>query len=480
MQYLRFLPALIIGLSLAFSAQAKTTKKDAATKRSPANSTGLKAGMDQTCNCQIGEDKGVVRFELAENCGEDRLYLQDDLELFRRLDRKGEFTREHISKAAEQVPPKCMLFLMRASFRDRPRTADQKKLREIIDGTLTQEEADKKTYKPDPSMFADCPEANGTPVRVGGKPCITEEYFNIVSNSLRYMSECMGIPLRKIIPKLANESGLNMNAFGPVNDAGIGQFTASALEDVSQNLEIEKKNIRQRAQDGNTACQKLIAFEDALPRTPEDVQYPDANRCHVISIPPNPVRSMIYYGVFYNAMKRHAGNSWKRSGKNDPEGLSLDQLLEKAAIEPKHHEKIKEKLFILAYNTGPAPPVSFLKNWLRYRLNKPDKPINMKEFDFDFWPPTGWTTGDAEARTLADKEGRKKGWDKKKTDAYYRKERNKRRATKILALRKGDTLTLPEYMAAYNDNIYIAAVKAQAKFLDTKIGPGICTEANYL
>ena len=46
--------------------------------------------------------------------------------------------------------------------------------------------------------------------------------------------------------------------------------------------------------------------------------------------------------------------------------------------------------------------------------------------------------------------------------------------------KKGKPLTFAEYLYAYRNSNYIAAVKEQANLLDKGLGEGTCTEAKFL
>jgi len=411
---------------------------------------------DMSCSCQMGEQSNIITFEKPEDCGDDRNYLQDKFQAFKKADPKGLFTAgRDYSKTADVLPRKCVLYIMRKFWKNRALTPEEK-LQADIEYNRTappDQQRDIKPvteYKKDPHLFAKCDkDPNGLPERYGHKACVTEDYVNLVYNSLIDVADCLDVPAKFIAPKLSNESGLHVNAFGLVNDGGIGQFTDQALADVAQNFD----NFRGRIV-GSTkeSCKRLKSFPGVVPASGKEILVQDANRCHAISTPPNPLRSLVYYGIFYHATKRNANGAFNKSKDDkDPNFKSIEELLKQAGIADYDREKMKEMLFVMAYNAGPGRPAIIYREWLKYRLQTIKKyPITKADFNMDYWPT------------------------RDQLKAKYGEERAK-------ALnKKGKPLTLAEYMFAYKDSLYIAAVKAQARMLNKDLGEGTCTEPKFL
>lgn len=431
--------------------------------------------IDLSCSCSVRGSENSVSFETANECGPDRNYLEPSLRAFARIDPNGNFlnTRPYAG-GRNKVPPKCVLYVMRTAFRDLARTAEQKKAEDIAKGVLTAEEIAAKNYTPDHSQFATCSGPNAEPVRHRFKPCITQNYFNTVYNSLSDVSECLDIPMNITVPKFANESGLNNNVLGPVNDGGVGQFTESALRDVQIQYPRYRAEIMASTK---PACQRLRSIPGALVANASEIRTSDAERCHAISMPPNPVRSMLYYGIFYQTQKQYTANAWGGTDPKRPEEETVESLLVAAGANRMDREKLKQMMFIMGYNSGPRPPITGFKEWLRYRIAKKAK-ISAKDFDFNFWPPKGFSAiqKDAERDVLAMAPSR--GWNEARTRLEVTKERVKRRTTHVGA--DGRVLTLPEYYYVHMNSIYISAVKVQATTLNKAMGAGTCTQQKFL
>lgn len=427
---------------------------------------GLKASGkdDMTCTCQLGTDTNILKFEDPEACGKDRNYLDDSMKAMKVLDPKGYYTggRDY-SQTASILPRKCALFIMRRFWRDRARTPEERRNEDLEFNRTAppdkqREIKDISQYKPDPHLFSKCgPNKHGVPERYGHKACVTEPYVNLVYNSLIDVADCLGVPAKFIAPKLSNESGLHVNAFGLVNDGGIGQFTKQALDDVVQNYDGFKGRI---TKSDKASCKRLRAIPGAVPRDSKDILTADENRCHSIAVPPNPLRSLIYYGVFYHATKRNADNAYNRkTDPKDPNFKSTEALMKEAGVAGLDQDKIREMMFVMGYNTGPSRPSSILREWLKYRIEQakqcPAKkpcPVTKADFNMNYWP----------------------------TKAQMQAKRGTERAQAIADAKNGAPLTLAEYIFGWKDNLYIAAVRAQARVLDQGLGEGTCTESKFL
>lgn len=475
---MKILLLLLLCLPNAHAASNSKATADMLRPLLNANTTlnrGSYKNMDMSCDCSIKGSDNEVTFETTDSCGPDRNYLQGSLLAFRKIDPKGAFlnTRPYAG-GKNLIPPKCVLYVMRTSFRDVARTPEQKKQEDIAAGKLTAQEIADKNYTPDPSQFASCKSSNGEPVRIRQKPCITEDYFNLVYNSLSDVSECLDLPMSFTVPKFANESGLNNNVLGPVNDGGIGQFTESALKDVANNYPEFKNQI---LASNKASCKRLRSVPGALVNTAADIKTSDAERCHAIAMPPNPVRSLLYYGIFYQAAKRYSNNAWNEGDSKQPGYEGVDELLRKSGAKL-DNAKLREMLFVMGYNSGPRPPVTGFKEWLRYRASLKNGKISAKDFDFNFWPPKGFSAIQKDAENDVRALAATKNWDEARTRREISLERAKRRTAHVGAV--GRPLTLPEYFYVYQNSIYISAVKVQATRLDKALGAGTCTQQKFL
>ncbi|MGZ3774738.1 MAG: hypothetical protein ACXVCY_04670 [Pseudobdellovibrionaceae bacterium] len=421
---------------------------------------------DLTCNCKLGGQTNILMFEKPEDCGPERNYLQSEIKAFAAIDKKGSFSAPRdYSKTADVLPRKCALFIMRKFWKDRALTP-QEKLDADLEYNRTAPDNDKRPikniseYHQDPAIYSKCDkDRNGVPVRYGHKACVTEDYVNLVYNSLLDVTDCLDVPPKFVAPKLSNESGLHVNAFGLVNDGGIGQFTVQALEDVKQNYEEYKSKI---VNSSKASCKRIKEIPGAVPASSNDIMSADANRCHAIATPPNPLRSLVYYSIFFHATMRNSERAFYKSKDSKDENFrSTEELMKQAKISDFDIKKIKDMLFVMSYNVGPDRPATVFREWLKYRIGMINKySITKADFNMVYWPESNETKNSAGQPT-------KKGEERAKI-ILAKKPRNRQ------------YLSFAEYLFAYGDSLYIAAVKAQAQKLDKELGAGTCTENKFL
>ena len=107
-------------------------------------------------------------------------------------------------------------------------------------------------------FFARCAGPTGSPSRGGMKPCISKILVNYTYNALMDVADCMNINPKSLLPKLSNESGLIINTFGSGMDAGVGQLTGDAIEEVNKYFDGYLREIRAAATAGKVSCQRIV------------------------------------------------------------------------------------------------------------------------------------------------------------------------------------------------------------------------------
>ncbi|MFZ4403567.1 MAG: hypothetical protein ACOYOK_05635 [Pseudobdellovibrionaceae bacterium] len=191
-------------------------------------------------------------------------------------------------------------------------------------------------------------------------------------------------------------------------DSGLGQMTKSALLDVKENiqnaytwsyiLEAEKDQFGEfvRDQNGKIKLKKRDKVSDSCQRLKKlnpklwssDIQSDVKNRCSMVIAPPNPLRSLVYYGVLFKSNRRNIDNHWlNQKIKDRIEKINLSAIQTKDdQISPSDQQSIKDMLTLLSYNAGPGSSVVFFANWLDYRLDaaKIDRFKIQRKKDFDF------------------------------------------------------------------------------------------------
>ncbi|MCE3011364.1 MAG: hypothetical protein LW875_12220 [Proteobacteria bacterium] len=431
-------------------------------------------------------DLGNLSLEDETACIPERQYLKDQLSKFSELDPQQVFTGNRSSEQLEGafVPRKCVYYAMKHFAFD------------ILKGD----------QKASPS-FSKCEKESGFPNYGNYAPCLTEKYLNIVYNTFIDVSDCLGLPQKLMMAKLFNESGFHINAGAPLReyrdnkiqpevlsypfpeslkdaniiggDAGIGQFTGAALNDVRKTYPQWRDFIRKS---DKASCQRVRDFAGALPEI-EKIDPDLGNRCVVVKAPPNPLRALVFYGIVYKNNQRAIDNVWSRE--------EVDRLLNEAGFSASkaQKEKMQEMLLVLSYNAGPKTAVILFKNWLISR--KPiarQKPIAVADFDFGIPLPQekivvkAGTEAKSFGRLTAD-EVIFLNQEYKTLSHLNRKTRDQNERFAILEKFQLHQLSFPRFLRIYRTGWakgYLTYVKGFADILDKNVGQGTCAPESFL
>lgn len=270
---------------------------------------------------------------------------------------------------------------------------------------------------------------NGTKLAMGFKPaCVTDTYVNAVYNSLADVTDCLNINMKELLPKLYNESGLHVNTLGGGYDAGVGQLTVSALREVHMRYNGIPKNptslewyMREIAKSPKESCKRIVkqksAYTFAIPKGKKFCAYGDADngtcyqpwiadhRCSVITTPENPLRNVLYTGIFYRSMVRSATGVTFNGGEDflngqpvTPQDIftgymgSSDFVTRLQALGATHADQkiVKQMLVSFGFNAGLKTGKIFLENYLKQREAK-GKALNDADFDFQTIASGKWS-----------------------------------------------------------------------------------------
>lgn len=359
-------------------------------------------------------------FETPESCGPERNYLEKDLAQINPLFKN---TRKDISSDAP--PRSCATYIMknfasldaRLAFRSQCVDKNGRQLSSPVRFHETErvneggQEVEKKIY------FK--------------SPCVTEDYVNSVYNSLIDVSECLNIPVKELLPKLYNESGLHINTLGPANDAGVGQLTLSALGgDVFEPLNDKYKDgdpnrtnqkstfqyyIEEMTKSSKPSCQRILSQQNVVNLVPAgeilcDSKYAKtakgknecypvwdiSHRCDFISSPENPLRNVVTLGMLYRNNLLHSTGIKYVAGKDAlgdtpytagmPYGgyFSKEKYVEKLqslGVQHPKQEVLKTAILSLAFNAGLPAAKRFMTNYINDRVMLK---VRTTDKDFDF------------------------------------------------------------------------------------------------
>lgn len=335
------------------------------------------------------------QIESVGSCGPDRNYL---LKGITALPADYRQTRQQVGSS--QIPRACVTYIM-------------------------QNFINAKTTKS--GSYGYCATKSGQPTRGEDgngsyMPCVTESYVNSVYNSLLDVSDCLNIPIKELMPKLANESGLHVNTLGPDADGGVGQLTRSALQSVYMRYEnIPDREstleyyVREMSKSGKKSCQRIIAQKSAyqvdIPAGKKNcmIHEEDENcfkpwmvqsRCEFMSAPDSPLRNVLFTGIYYRTMLINATGVTYRAGEDvvwkdggfvtltdrlDFNGyIARKQLTERfknLGIRNPSQEVVRQILVAFGFNGGIGTGQTLLDNYLKLRQER-NLPLTAADLDF--------------------------------------------------------------------------------------------------
>lgn len=323
-----------------------------------------------------------------------------------------------------------------------------------------------------PKSLARCPGGmNTAPQRGGSKPCISKNLVNLTYNHFTDVAECLNIDPKDLLPKLSNESGLLINTLGAGFDAGVGQLTQSAIEEVNKHYdryfgEVEKGSIKK------PSCLRVMQYKAYLKKAKDPLAF----RCSFIAPPENPMKNIMYMAI-YNRMnmdnllgtKYIAGETFiDNNGQmvqltNTPSDrivggkFGINEIQAKFAqlgIADVNLGSLATMVAFNGYNTGPSTAFNMLNEYLTKRIAAKK---SLTERDFDFHNPKTATDIDGKIKTVTEIARlfvRSAFIKQNDPDA-----KNKVKRAKLLPekIRKSHLLTFPEFLI-YNQNNFDGSI----------------------
>ncbi len=226
-----------------------------------------------------------------------------------------------------------------------------------------------KQFQLPDSTRGSCPKGvKAQPVRGAPKPCISKALVNATYNSFVDITSCLGVNPKSLLPKLSNESGMLINTLGMGLDAGVGQLTISAIEEVNNHYSSFIQEVEANAAT-KPACARMLKYKSLLAQTGSG----SYERCGLIAAPENPVKN-----IFYMAMlnRLNTATAVRRFENNDIQGK-----LAKLGLADANMNALIEAISLASYNAGPAVPFNSLNEYLDKRI-KFGKKISVADFDF--------------------------------------------------------------------------------------------------
>lgn len=237
------------------------------------------------------------------------------------------------------------------------------------------------------------------PVRLpGAKPCVSENLVNATYNSYVDVMDCLNLNPKLFFPKISQESGFLVNAYGAGKDGGIGQFTKSAIDAVNIGFKSYLDEI-EKAASTKPSCARIMAYKSLLTKAPSS----PAQRCSMIGLPENPLRNILYTGMFnrmqmdgFSGIKFIAGQDFiqrdsqlipvNNDERDEFEGMSkaykFKESLEELGIKNPNMHIFKEIIALAGYNMGSPTALRLFSKYLSKR-KAAKKTLTYDDFDFN-------------------------------------------------------------------------------------------------
>ncbi len=412
-------------------------------------------------NCSTPySEPNTVQLETAKSCAADRLYYQDK---FKKIPNIYKLKRDNFPEA--NFPEGCVVHIMRSAG----------------------------AYDTPSPYLTQCANEDSAPIRENDKikphklACTTAEYAYSTYNAFVDVMDCLDVPQRELLPKIWNESQFHTNMYGKGDDAGVGQLTGDAIQEVIKQKYFDRDMTEldhfkaEMEKSGKASCNRILAEPSAW----KIIGAKPATRCGIMTPEANPLRNILYTAVFYRVITARITGIYYRAGKeyiktadgfidrsenkNAPLGGRVKeyQLLEKMqslGIQNPNMDFIKQVLVSLAFNSGSNQAVKIFDNFLKSKIANN---LTITEADLDF----------INANSLRDKplidipDGETE-------------EAKAERETKLAEARdQAFDRNLPQFLRLMQNGGspgYVSKIAFRTTKLNNEIGAGLCTQPSFL
>ncbi|MEZ0391122.1 MAG: hypothetical protein ACAH59_02830 [Pseudobdellovibrionaceae bacterium] len=223
------------------------------------------------------------------------------------------------------------------------------------------------------ASLAVCSSEKSGAKRNGSKACLTKTYVNTLYNYFGDVFDCMGVPQKEYLPKIFNESGFQMAAFGRKQEAGLGYLLSIAVKDANNDHSFEKfkEKILSDAAD-KESCRNISAqVKNLAPLDPGP-----AGKCGLMVSPSNPLLNLFYVGVKY----------WKDRGYIE-DALAQMKIIERMSRlgldeDSYSREQLYQILNTIGFNAGPVTAVTLLHGYLK-KVESQGRKLTLQDFNFE-------------------------------------------------------------------------------------------------
>ncbi len=334
----------------------------------------------------------LVSYEDPKSCGAPRNYLEGALG----SQKISEWTAER-KVESDSLPQKCIAFALN-SYPE-----------------IFTKEAVVQAKANESAAFVKCNGAESRPIMTkddkripNPRPCVSKKFVNVTYNAYVDVMECLKLDPKELLPKIYNESGFYMNAFGGSKDAGVGQMTGGAIKQVNT---VYPKYIKEMTEaaiaNPGGACSRILKYKSLIaPAKPET-----ANRCSFLMPVQNPLRNLVYSAMLTRYNTQYVSGISYKAGEEVLIGADKQVILVKGTAEDQMTGKMKEfdilrkleqlgmknvnlhdyktMLVLVGYNSGIPSASRAFRDYLDQRIeaNRKSKSnkYNLTPAHFDFY-----------------------------------------------------------------------------------------------
>lgn len=361
-----------------------------------------------------------------------------------------------ISKRNASVPAECLGFAMNESF---PKIAVGERSR----------------------FFVKCSSEKSLPEPGQPRPRYKDTEIKNLTLAFEAVTDCLEIEPQWLFPKLMMESGFHVQIQNPNGDAGVGQLTAKAIQDVDQVLPTYKSLIFQSKRKSCQWIKNSTQYRSHFWRP-----VLGESKCALMNKQSNPLRNLLYAAIFHKLNEQYVESEFIKR--------QIPSLLKEAGFPMNETGRLKKILVTLGYNTGGSVAVKNLQEFLFSRidfirrksqefnseimrkinpsdLNKSLAYVSAKDFDFS----VGLAEFNRKKQQMRQQlqEGNRQLSDAEAEQAVQRVLRNV----------SVSLYTFPEWLKVWQSHGgpgYVSGIATMAVRLDKKFGPGVCANSeNY-
>ena len=196
--------------------------------------------------------------------------------------------------------------------------------------------------------FAYCKNEDAKPEMGAPRPCLTENYTQLVYNAFHDVKNCFNLDPKNSFLQIMIESGFHINAINKTGfDSGVAQFTKNGIYRVTERNLIDRTR-KILLESSNPACQRIASTMGKLDLDSFSLE----KRCSMMALPQNPYRGFLMH--YLHTLRDQI--------------FFKEQLIQlRPQLQEIINDEIIEQLVYFAYNRGKTGTLRLLDGYLDNR-----------------------------------------------------------------------------------------------------------------